>query len=315
MADERTALEILNAMEDEMGLSRSASITGTTVPTRQRLAFINATVEEMYQFGDWSGLELEAIFEIGSPLEVSATLTSGSATITIPDTSTLSPATAFMVFGDSVQNNTRLLSVTNVTDAVMDKTALASAVEDVTIVRDTFALPSNFGRWIPQTHWDSRMMWSMVGPTSSQWDAFQRNGIVGPFPRRQYRRQGPRPTAFRIFPPPTAVDAYPGTLSLRYLANEGVIAAGGSAPSKRFLTADDDMTVFPDRVLILGAKWRWQQAKGFDFGPLQEEYYSWFDATTATDNGPKDVSLDGGGDYGYPDRMWTNIPDGNFPSS
>jgi hypothetical protein len=316
MADERTALQILNAIEDELGLDRSTSVDGTAISTRQRLAFINNSIEEMYQFGHWSGLELEHIIEIGAPLEVSGTLTADSATVTIADTSTISPATAFMVQGEGIQNNTRLVSVTNATTFVMDKTALTSGASDLTIVRDTFAIPDDFQKPIAQTQWDARLMWSMIGPTSSQWDAFQRNGIVGPFPRRQYRRQGPRPTAFRIFPPPTATGSYPGTLSWRYYSNEGVIADGDSVPSKRFFTANGDTSVFPDRVLILGGKWRWQQAKGFDFGPLQEEYYSWFDATLATDTGGQTVALDGNGDWGYPDRLGYgyNVPDGNFPS-
>ena len=43
-----TALELMNLIEDELGLSRSASIVTTTnVQARQILAFMNATVEEV----------------------------------------------------------------------------------------------------------------------------------------------------------------------------------------------------------------------------------------------------------------------------
>lgn len=316
MADERTALQILNAMEDELGLNRSSSITSAAVSTRQRLAFINATIEDCYMYGDWSGIEKEAIIEFGAPTETSATLVLDSATVTVADSSFLSSApTAWLVTGDGIQNNTRVVSAPSGTTILLDKTATADATITATFVKDTFALPPDYDRWIPQTHWDSRLMWSMIGPTSSQFDAFQRNGIVGPFPRRQFRKQGPKPTAFRIFPPPTATGAYPGTLSYRYISNECVQAAGGT--TKRFIDANDDRTILPDRLLILGGKWRWQQTKGFDFGPLQEEYYNWFDAAASDDKGISVVPLDGCGEYGFPDRIGLgfNVPDGSFPAA
>jgi|SRR5688572_11519294 len=318
MAEERNALEILNTMEDELGLGRSSSVTATTAPVRQRLAMINATLEECQAYGQWAAIEKDAVIEFGAPTEVSGTLTEDDATVTIASTAFLTagsiPADAWLVQGESIQNDTRVASVTDGTTLEMNKTADATIVETLTFVRDTFALPADFQRSIPQTHWDSRMMWSMIGPTSSQWDAFQRNGIVGPFPRRQFRRQGKLPVAFRIFPPPTATDAYPGTLTFRYITNE--VVYNGST-SKRFFTANDDRTIVPDRLVILGAKWRWRQAKEFDYGPLQEEYYNWFDGAVVDDQGVTIVAVDGSGPNGFPDRggLAYNIPDGNFPST
>lgn len=314
MATERTALQILNAMEDELGLNRSTSLVSTGIPTRQRLAFINNTIEDCYEYGDWSGIEKEAIIEFGDPTPVAATLFADNSTIQVPSALFLAPdPTAWVVSGLGIQNNTRVLAALTPIAVSLNKTATASGASDLTFVKDTYNLPTDYARAIPQTHWDAGMMWSMVGPTSSQFDAFQRNGVVGPFPRRQFRRQGPLPTAFRIFPPPTASGAYPGTLSFRYISNEAVIVSAGV--TKRFLTLDADTTIIPDRLLILGGKWRWQQAKGFDFGPLQEEYYNWFDAAIVDDKGQTIVPLDGCGDTGFPDRSGYNIPDGSFPST
>lgn len=312
MATERTALAILNAMEDELGLDRSTSLASTGIPTRQRLAFLNATLEDCYFNGDWSGLEKEAIFEFGAPTTATGTLVLGSPTITVASSAFLTTPSAWMVSGTGVQNNTRVLAAPSATTITMSKQASAAGSVTLTFVQDTFAFPSDFGRWIPQTQWDAGMQWAMIGPTSSQFDAFQRNGIVGPFPRRQFRRQGVLPTAFRVFPPPTATGSYPGTLSLRYYTNEAVIATGGT--TKRFFTANDDLSPVPDRLLILGGKWRWQQAKGFDFGPLQEEYYNWFDSALVDDKGQSVVPLNGSGDYGYGGGLGGfNVPDGNYP--
>lgn len=314
MATGRTALEMLNTAQDELGLSRSSGVTAQDITTRQLLAFLNNSLEEMVQDNNWTGLEMEAVIEFGDPSVLSSTTVDGSASITIADTTPFSAApTAWIVTGEGIQNDTRILSVTNATTLLLNKTATASGTVDLTFTKDTFAFPSDFDRWIPQTHWDSGMMWELIGPTSSQFDAYQRNGIVGPFPRRQFRRQGALPTAFRIFPPPSASGAYPGTLTFRYITMLPVVPASGS--NKRFFTLDGDTTPLPDRVLILGAKWRWQQQKGFDFGPLQAEYYNWFDNTSASDKGEDILPLDGVASIGWPDSFRYGVPDGNWPGS
>lgn len=312
MASTRTALEMLNTAQDELGLARSSAVTSTDINTRQLMAFLNATLEEMVQDNNWTGLEQEAIIEFGDPTEVSGTLVADSAVITIADTSPFSAAPfAWMVTGEGLQNGSRLVSVDSATTLTIDKTADESGTVDLTFVRDTFALPDNFDRWIPQTQWDSRLMWEMIGPTSPQFDAWQRNGIVGPFPRRQFRRVGPAPIAFRIFPPPTAAGSYPGTLSYRYVTYDAVVAADLS--TKQFFTASDDVSPLPDRVLILGCQWRWLRRKGFDYAADQAEYYNWFDSTTASDKGEDVLPLDGPSGYGYADSFRINVQDGSFP--
>lgn len=307
----RNALQILNTVEDELGLSRSAAVTADAINTRQLLAFMNASVEEMNLDGDWSGLEQEAIIDFGPPTVLTASLTESSATAIVADTSFLTVPASWVVSGDGLLNGTRVLAAPDATTVTLDRWADETGNFELTFVRDTYALPDDYARWIPDTHWDVRMMWAMIGPTSSQFDAFQRNGIVGPFPRRQYRKQGAFPNCFRIFPPPTSVGSYPGTLSYRYISEYSVLAS--DLTTKRFFTANDDIApALPDRVVILGAKWRWQQAKGFDFGPLQAEFYNWFDNTLSNDSGPPVLRLDATGDWGDI-GLRGRVQDGNFP--
>jgi hypothetical protein len=310
----RTALEIINAAEDELGLDRTSSVTAATVTARQMLAHLNATVEEVGGYVDWSTLEVEFIIEIGSPSTVSATLVADSAAATVADSSPFAATpTAYAVSGLGIQNGTRLAAVPNGTTLTLTKTATQSTASTLTVVRDTFALPSDYARPIPQTHWDTRMQWALIGPTSSQFDAWQRNGIVGPYPRRQYRRQGATATAFRIFPPPTSSGDYPGTLSFRYISSNVAVSAAGAG--KRLVTADTDTVLFPDRIAILGTKWRWQQSKNFDFGPLQLEYYNRLDTDRVQDQGQVIVPLDGAG---HASENWLDIyhvQDGSFPGN
>lgn len=305
-----TALEIMNLAEIELGLSPSGSINSTTPQARAMKAYMNAVLEEVVEFGLWSGLEKEAVIEIGSPVTLSATFSANDATVTVSSTASIS--TAYAVSGEGLQNGTRVLSITNGTTLELDKAPTeAGAGVTLTFARDTFDIPTDLRFWVPQTQWDTRNQWQLIGPTSRQFDAWQRNGIVGPYPRRQFRRVGPRPTAFRIFPPPVNSGAdYPGTLVYTYMSGYPVVAADTS--TKRRFSEDDDTSLVPDTLVKLGAKWKWKEAKGFDFGPMQQEYYNWFDGLQVSDNGEVIVDASGrGGDENWLDRF--HVPDGNYP--
>ncbi len=307
-----TALEIMRLVEIELGLSPSGSVQSQTPQARAIVAYMNAVLDEVVEFGQWSGLEKEATIEIGSPVTLSATTVANDATVTVASTASIS--SAFAVTGENLQNGSRVLSVTNGTTFELDRAATASGVVSLSFARDTFDLPSDLRFWIPQTQWDTRNQWQLIGPTTAQFDAWQRNGIVGPYPRRQFRRTGPRPTAFRIFPPPfNAGGDYPGTLTYLYVSGLPVLQASDDTYKRRF-TEDTDTTVIPDTLIKLGAKWKWREAKGFDFGPSQQEYYNWFDGLCVADQGEMVVDATGGfGDENWLDRF--HVPDGNYPGS
>lgn len=304
---------MLQTAADEMGLARPTDVSAATGLTRQLLAQLNATMEECIADAEWAGQEAEFVIEIGSPTVVSATLVSGSANVTIADTSPFaSTPTAFVLSGTGIQTGARIVSVTSSTVLVMSETAEASGVVTATIVRDTFAVPDDYQRAIPSTQWDRRNQWALIGPQTPQLDQWQRSGIPVPVPRFQYRIIGQAPTMFRIYPPPSDTTDYPGTLVSEYISKYGVLDGGGSP--KEFFTANTDVSrAVPDRVLIMGAKWRFRQAKGFDYADLQAEYYNILDSRQATSTGERDLQMSSD----LTDFLvspW-NVRDGSFPGT
>lgn len=310
MAD--TALQIMTDIVDEMGLPRPASVTAAGTG-RQLLAHMNATRREMIREVDWACLESLFVIEIGAPTEVSGTLVSGSAQVTIADTSAFSAAPyAFTVIGSGIQTGSRIVTVDSATTFTMDETATESGVVDLTIVRDTFALPADYKRMIPSTQWDRRFQWSLIGPQSPQLDQWQRSGVPVPVPRFQFRKTGALPTAFRIYPPPSGSTDYPGTLISEYISKYIVLSAAG-VPKERFDANDDTPRDALESMLILGTKWRFRQAKGFDYADLQAEYYNVMDSEQSTDRGERVLPLS----VSPIDLLispW-NVRDGNFPES
>lgn len=309
-----TALELLATITDQLGLARPPTVTQNATQTRQLLSFLNETMLECVREVEWAGLQDLYVIEIGAPTVITATLTLGSAIVTTASTAAFAANPGIWALsGEGVQNAARIDSVTNATTFVMDEVATEGGAFTITATQDTFPLPTDYKRTIPCTQWDRRFQWSLIGPMSPQLDQWQRSGIPVSTPRRQWRKVGPLPYAFRIYPPPSSTVDYPGTLISEYISAYGVIDVTGA--SKLKFTADTDRSkCVPDPVLTLGTKWRFRQAKRFDYADLQAEYYNMLDTEQATDAGepllPLSSSLMGTDLIG----PW-NISDGNFPAS
>ncbi len=283
-----TFLEILQAVTDELGLSRPSAVTATDPQTRQLVALANRTGSDLMKEVNWTGLQTEYVIEFGAPSVLSGTTTEGSRIVTgISSTTGLS--TAYAVSGVGVQNATRIASVDSATQVTLTQVVDSSGATDLTFTRDTFDIPTDFDRYIDQTQWDRRFQWEMIGPQSPQVDQWQRSGIVPMGPRRKFRQVGRLPTAFRIWPPPQASGDYPGTLVWEYISNHWVNKSDDTTADK--LTANDDEVVFPDGLLQLGVKWRFWQAKGFSFADLQAEYIDWVSREKSRDGGTKPLCL------------------------
>jgi hypothetical protein len=284
-----TFIEILAEVADELGLVRPSAVTATELQTRQLVALANRDGNELMKAVDWTGLQTEYVIEFGAPTELAGDTTAGSRVVTgISDTTGLS--TAYAVSGAGIQDATRIASVDSATQVTLTQEVDdAGTAVDLTFTKDTYDIPTDFDRYIDQTHWDRRFNWELVGPQSPQVDQWQRSGIVPFGPRRKWRQVGRRPTAFRIWPPPVASGDYPGTLVWEYISNGWVSKADGTFATK--LTADDDEVVFPDGLLQLGIKWRFWQIKGFSFADLQAEWLDWCNREKSRDGGQTTLSL------------------------
>lgn len=306
-----TFADLVARAMDELGLPRLSSVTATDQQTRQIAALANREGEGLMKLWDWTALQGEYVIEFGTPSTIAGDLTSGSRVVTNTTTTGMAKDT-FMVSGTGVKPSCRIASIDSATQFTMSEQAETTGTAvSLTVVKDTFDIPSDFDRYIPQTAWDRKFRWSIIGPRSPQFDQWERSGIVATGPRRRWRQVGRKPSCFRIFPPPTSSTEAPGTLVWEYMSNAWVTKADGSFAS--VMTAADDEPIFPDWLMVLGIKWRFFAAKGFDYAGMQAE---WRDAVNM------ECSRDGGKPVLDLRRRVSpvlispaNVQDGNFPGA
>lgn len=308
-------LEIAQAVVTELGLPYITDVADNTAPGgRQLYALINRAGDEIYQAHPWVVSQEQHIVEIGIPLTTTGDVTAGSGLVTnIPDTSSI-VAEQFAVSGNGLQQSTRVAEVIDANTVRVDQYATDSGTGvDLIFARDTYSVPAEFKWFANRTMWDRTNHWELVGPMSPQGDQWQRSGIVTIGPRKRWRQVGPEMNGqvpWRLWPAPTATGSYPATLVFEY--NSRYWAADENGDRKEKLTANTDYPVIDAQAIILHAKWRLWQVKGFEYGAMQAEAIDYVNRLAARDGGSPDLSLSK-----RRDTYWLlgpqNIQDGAFP--
>ena len=306
-----TLLQLVQATADELGLPRAQTVVGSTDNTTRRLyAFMNSSGNEIYQAAAWTFLQNEHIINVETPTEVVGDVTEGDTTITnIVGIGSALQAGAYAIAGEGMPTAQRLVSFTSLTEceAEMEATATGTAVP-LQFARDTYALPTEFSRYITGTWWDRTNHWMLMGPQSPQFDQWQRSGIVTTGPRIRWRQVGLPPTAFRLWPPPT-ISSVPDALVFEFVSNGWVQTSAGQFQNG--FTADNDVTLLDDYAMIKSAKWRMNQSLGFDYAAMQAEYLDYLARLKARDGGLIDVDMTRNG---YPYLITSgSVQDGNWP--
>jgi hypothetical protein len=120
-----------------------------------------------------------------------------------------------------------------------------------------YAVPGDFDRLVPQTHWDRSSKLRIGGPDTPQADRFRRESTpTTPSLHRIFRQIGS--TAIRVFPTPAASGQ---TLVYEYVSKKWARGAGGAAQLE--FSADADISVFNPDLMVRELKWRFRAAKGF----------------------------------------------------
>jgi hypothetical protein len=168
-----------------------------------------------------------------------------------------------------------------------------------------YNLPTDLLYLRSDTGWDRSTHWPLAGPMSDRtWQAIK-SGIVTTTLYLRYRMLG---TSILIDPTPTSAD----TLAFEYVSKNWCTKADGT-PQASF-TADTDLPIIDDDLMVLGLKWRTLSARGFNYAEEKAEYVAAVDRNIAQAQDP--ATLDMGqraatfGGIGFP-----QIPDGNFPAS
>jgi hypothetical protein len=332
-----TLLDIVQTAYLELGFNPPAVVANSTdLQVRQMFGLVNRNLAQLQLEKDWTALQSEYDLHVSPPITTTGdTTVNGYQIINIPDTAGIS-AYFWVCNAGNIPVAARVMSVDDTHTVTLSEPATGTQV-GVTCVfaQDTYPEPVDFSRFINQTWWDRTNRWALLGPDSPQVDQWHRSGVVTIGPRRHFRQIGPQiPQAYlgdfdpadfdpadfltanarfnyRLWPPPGATDT-PINLVFEYISNWCVISPSLGVGQTKFV-ADDDFCVLNGDAMIMGAKWRLFQIKGFDYAPLQQEYQDFVENTFANDGGAKTLNLS-------PSRMSlliqsSNVQDGNWPGN
>lgn len=285
-----TWLQIVQAISDEMGLSpRPTVVAGATDDLARQLgALCNRCGDMLLRMKDWTTLTTEATVTTQAPTVLTGTLTTNSPIVTGLSSTSGLVAGRYAVTGTYITQGARILSIDSPTQVTLTETATGSGSQSITFGLDTYPVPADFNSFVNRTQWDRSRRWELVGPMSPQEDEWMRSGIVATGPRRRFRQFGRGSYTFRIWPPPTSTDS-PATLSFEYMSSYWAQDASGT-PLARF-TSDTDSCVYPDDIMVMGVKWLWLQAKGFDYAAQKMDWDRQVDTAQAQDGGSRTLNM------------------------
>lgn len=295
-------LSLVRSITSELGLPTPNVVIGNTdTQIQQVYSFLNRLGKDLTRDYDWEELETQYVFQTQT-LNTTGTWTQGSAVVTgIPSTAQLS--TDWNLTSAGFQSFSQILSVDSGTQVTLNQAATASGSGAIVASKARYALPSDWKNQVSNTEWNRTQHWPLGGPVTAQQAAFLKGGIVSSGPWLRFRITGSR---FELIPNPP--NSY--TLSLEYISNAWVRpVAGGTASS---FSADTDLTIYDDSLLILGTKMLWRQEKGFESSIVERDYKSLLDKTSGQNKSAPKLSM--GPKPGTVLIGPWNILDGNWPS-
>jgi len=159
----------------------------------------------------------------------------------------------------------------------------------------TYALPSDFRQFTPDTAWTNTRRVDF--PTdASDWYYYTASGITAGLRIRmrlaagQIEIQNPQPGQ---------------TVYIQYISNYPVI--GDGYVFKQKFTADDDALLLNDDLFMLGVIWRFMKVKGLDWKQPYSEYRAMYRSEKGTDSGAQTIQtgeIDYAGPYPPMANLW-----------
>jgi hypothetical protein len=273
-------LQIVQAATGEMGLPVPTFVAGNgTKDAIQQLALLNAVGSELVREFEWQGLAKE--YRVTTQyLTTTGTTTANSAVLTGVGSTTGLDST-YMVAGTGINQDTYILSVDSPSQVTLSQACTASGTVALSFGKTKYALPSDYDCMIDRTQYDKSKRWAMIGPETAQQWQFLKSSYISTGPRLRWRIMG---GYFQIWP----MIATPEYLGFEYYSSGWV---NTYATPKSSFTADADTCIYPDRLMVLGLKLKYFQAKGLDFGPHLQAYNRILDQAKANDHGAPMLSM------------------------
>lgn len=124
-------------------------------------------------------------------------------------------------------------------------------------------VPADFGWCLPDTAFNRSTVRKLIGPVGAQeWQAMKANGAVSTVDG-VFRIRG---SHLLMNPAPTAGE----TCAFEYVSAYWAQTSAGVAKAR--FTADADLTALPESLIEQGIRWRWNKAKGFEYGEDMRTY-------------------------------------------
>jgi hypothetical protein len=288
-----TLLEMVQAAQGELGLPIQSTVIGSDDATTIQMFYLaNRCLDELRRRHRWTSMQFEYDLQVAPPIKTTGNLSVNSNIITnIPSTAGLT-ANDFMVSGNGVPMAARVQSVDSSTQVTMTMavTGLSTINAYLTFSRDTYPMPIGFDWFNNRTMWDRTNRWELLGPDSPQMDQWHRSGIVVTGPRRHFRKVGPFPSQFRIWPQPNEITA-PLQLVFEYLSTAAVAVNGSVSNFAQYFANDTDTCLLDDQAVVLGIEWMFWEKKGFNFATMQNRWVDYVDRLVARDGAAPTLNL------------------------
>lgn len=167
-----------------------------------------------------------------------------------------------------------LVHITRVCRELMKRHAWSALIREhaITTVNGTasYALPSDFDRYVDDTAWDATNYWQMRGSLSgSEWQWAKRSIVATATNRRRFRVKWDTDTGAReifIDPTPSTADS----LVIEYVSNNFCASSGGTGQDS--WDADTDVPRLDDELIELGLTWRLLNSLGQPYAEEKQEY-------------------------------------------
>ena len=277
-----TMVQLIQQCTQELGIPTPTTVAGNAnLDTVQLLALMNACGYELLRRADWQALTKQHTFYTEA-VTTTGTWTASAYTITgIPSTAALS--TAYQVQGVGIPNATYIQSVDSLTQVTLNyKPTEAQTGGALVFQKVKYDLPSDYYSTVNRTHWDKSKRWEMLGPESAQQWEWLLSGYISTGPRVRWRIFGNK---FQIWPGMGAGEL----LGFEYRSQGWALSAAGIA--KNSFTADDDTCIYADRLMVLGTKLKYFEAKGFDTTALYRDYLMELETCIGQDTAAANLSF------------------------
>lgn len=252
-----TLLENIQAICLELGLPSPAQAVGSTDLTAlQLVSLMNRHGSALLGESDWQLLVKENTFNTVA-YSFTGTVTNGSNLLT---GSFPGVTTNFAVSGLGIPQDTR---ITSTSPMAMSKNATSTNTTTLTFTQVAYDLPADYLRLVDLTQYDKANRWAVPGSkTPEDWQILK-SGYLTTGLQLRFRIMADQ---FLVYPYPTSGQI----LGYEYVSKNYVTDNTGA--KKASFTADSDSCVFPDNLMILGAKKLFWQTKGFDTSIIERDY-------------------------------------------